>query len=208
MTTTDQDTAPDISVVMGTYNGAAFLREQLTSILDQDLRPLEVIVADDGSSDETVQIVQQLADVAPIPIKLVQNSVNLGFGENFLAACDHASGQFIAFSDQDDIWYPSKLQASRTALTSTASLLCVHAVDDIDAHGQFLRRNDQRIGGTQVIERLEGDPWDVFYGFTMLFERSLLDHFGRQDAARTSSPSVNPCPTTVGSTSWLLPWDG
>ena len=169
----------EITVVMGTHNGSRYVREQLQTILQQTLPPAEIVVADDCSTDDTVAVVARVAAHAQIPIRIHRNDSRLGFAENFLAACDLASSRLIAFSDQDDHWYPHKLAASREALVRNGAVLCVHGVDDIDASGGFLRPNPQRITRERVYEPLEPNPWDVYYGFTMLFERSLLDKLDR-----------------------------
>lgn len=171
--------ASDISVVMGTFNGASYINEQLESILRQTVRPREIIICDDGSTDNTVDVVAAITAGADVPVTVHRNSRRLGFAENFLAACDHARGQYIAFSDQDDRWYPQKLEVALGALRTHRAALCVHAVDNIDAAGEFLHYNDQRIARLQVHEPLEPNPWDVYYGFTMLFDRDLLAKIDR-----------------------------
>lgn len=169
----------EITVVMGTHNGSPYIREQLETILQQTFRPAEIVVSDDCSTDDTVAVVEEIATGAEVPIRIRRNDPSLGFAENFLSACDLASSRLIAFSDQDDHWYPDKLAVSRDALLSNQAVLCVHGVDNIDSSGAFLRANPQRIARYRVYEPLEANPWDVYYGFTMLFERSLLDKFDR-----------------------------
>lgn len=98
-----------ISVVMATYNGEHFLRKQLDSILNQTLVPKEIIIVDDCSKDNTVAIVQEYCDRYPI-IRLISNEKNLGYIGNFEKGMRLTNGDFIALSDQDDIWLPSKLE--------------------------------------------------------------------------------------------------
>lgn len=104
-----------ISVVMATFNGARFLDEQLGSVLFQTVQPLEVIVCDDRSDDETVSIVESWMD--RLPLKYYVNESRLGVVRNFQRACSLATeGNYIALCDQDDIWKPDKLEKSRIAL--------------------------------------------------------------------------------------------
>jgi glycosyltransferase involved in cell wall biosynthesis len=174
---------------MATYNGARHIREQLRTILTQTARPAEIIVSDDGSRDDTIGVVRAVAAQTDVPIVIQSNDHRLGFSENFLQACDLASSQLIAFSDQDDRWFPDKLEVSRRALLENDAVLCVHGVDDIDLAGHFLNKNSQRISRFRVYRPLEANPWDVYYGFTMLFERSLLDRIDRgQRGADSFSP--------------------
>ena len=97
-----------VSVVMGTYNGERFLREQLDSIINQTYPIYEIIIQDDCSTDGTVGIVREYATKYPI-IKLYINEKNLGCNQNFKTAAKLATGDYVAISDQDDIWLPEKI---------------------------------------------------------------------------------------------------
>lgn len=90
-----------IAVCLASYNGEKFIRAQLVSIL-AELGPDDlVIVSDDGSSDGTLCVVRAFGDPR---IKLICNSVNLGYIKNFESAASKADADFIFFSDQDDLW--------------------------------------------------------------------------------------------------------
>jgi glycosyltransferase involved in cell wall biosynthesis len=99
-----------VSVVMCTYNGSKFLREQLDSISQQTRLPDELIVCDDCSSDETIQILDSYADDANFPVFIRRNPDRLGTSKNFEQAISFAQGDIIALSDQDDVWRYDKLQ--------------------------------------------------------------------------------------------------
>lgn len=98
-----------VSVVMCTYNGACYIREQLDSILNQTYPIYELIVQDDCSTDGTVEIVEEYKS-KDNRIKLFINPTPLGFNYNFSSALFRTSGDYIATSDQDDIWRADKLQ--------------------------------------------------------------------------------------------------
>ncbi len=98
-----------ISVAMCTYNGARYLPEQLRSFLEQRRPPDEIVICDDGSSDETVELLEEFARSAPFAVHLHRNPVNLGYSRNFRKAVALCSGDLIALSDQDDVWYAQKL---------------------------------------------------------------------------------------------------
>jgi len=100
---------PRVSVVMATYNGERYLREQMDSILAQDYPLFEIIVQDDCSTDSTWDILKDYERQHPTLFKLFRNKQNLGFNENFRTAFLRAEGDFIAISDQDDIWLPTKI---------------------------------------------------------------------------------------------------
>ena len=95
---------------MCTYNGALYLREQLDSIAAQTRLPDELVVCDDGSTDRTVAILEAFAAAAPFAVRIHLNRANLGTPKNFERAIGLATGEIIAFGDQDDVWYPHKLE--------------------------------------------------------------------------------------------------
>jgi Glycosyl transferase family 2 len=95
---------------MCTYNGADFLSEQLESIVAQSRRPDEIVICDDGSTDETQALLKEFAAVSPVPVSLHINENNLGTIKNFERAISLCTGEVIALSDQDDVWHQDKLQ--------------------------------------------------------------------------------------------------
>lgn len=100
---------PQIAVVMTTFNGDKYLVEQLESIISQTLRPSEIIVCDDGSSDDTIQILKRYSERKILVHH--QNEQRLGVVKNFTKATTLVStAEYIAFADQDDVWLPNKLE--------------------------------------------------------------------------------------------------
>lgn len=98
------------SVAMCTYNGAQFIEKQLRSILNQSMLVDEIVVCDDGSSDETIDIIKQLSINTQIPIRIYVNKTNLGCVRNFEKAISLCKGDIIFLSDQDDIWEQNKVE--------------------------------------------------------------------------------------------------
>lgn len=98
-----------VSIAMATYNGAAYLTEQLESFVAQTRRPDELVVSDDGSTDATIEILERFAGEAPFPVRLYRNTQRLGYAGNFDRALQLASGDLVFLSDQDDVWFPEKL---------------------------------------------------------------------------------------------------
>ncbi len=99
---------PMISVAIATYNGEKYLREQLDSIYNQSHKDIEVVVSDDCSYDSTAQILEEYRVEHCLDYHV--NKKNIGFVKNFEKAILHCSGDYIALSDQDDIWMPDKLE--------------------------------------------------------------------------------------------------
>lgn len=99
-----------ISIAMATYNGADYIEAQLQSFVDQTRQPDEVIITDDQSSDNTVELIEQFASRAPFEIKVTVNKKNLGYAGNFNAALMNTTGDLVFLSDQDDVWFPEKIK--------------------------------------------------------------------------------------------------
>lgn len=104
---------PLVSVCIGTYNRERFIRECLDSVYSQTYKNIEVIVVDDCSTDKTVEIVQTYKPT--ILIQLDKNSGICSLTRNKAAA--HAKGEFIAFLDSDDAWYPEKIEIQVDRMT-------------------------------------------------------------------------------------------
>lgn len=100
----------DVSVVLCTRNGEQWISELLESIATQSRPPDELIVSDDRSEDATCSIVTEFAGTAPFDVRLEVNEVPMGSTRNFASALTRCGGRFIALADQDDIWYPRKLE--------------------------------------------------------------------------------------------------
>lgn len=98
-----------ISIAIATYNGEAYLQQQLDSFLNQTRRPDEVVVSDDNSTDNTVDILNSFKLMAPFDVKLIENKENVGYKNNFERALQQVSGELIFMSDQDDVWFENKI---------------------------------------------------------------------------------------------------
>lgn len=98
-----------ISVALCTYNGERYIREQLESILNQTVKVDEIVVCDDGSNDNTLQIIEGFAGTTGTAIHIHRNVTNLGPAKNFQKAINLCSGDIIFLSDQDDVWMPKKV---------------------------------------------------------------------------------------------------
>ncbi len=102
--------AMNLSIALCTYNGEKYLTEQLASFLRQTRLPDELIVCDDRSTDETVEILEIFAADAPFPVRIYVNENNLGSTKNFERAISLCDGDIIFLSDQDDLWCEEKLE--------------------------------------------------------------------------------------------------
>ena len=98
-----------ISVALCTYNGERYIREQLESILNQTMPVDEIVVCDDGSTDNTLHIIESIRDGSHTDIRIYCNEKNLGPAYNFQKNIDLCCGDIIFLSDQDDVWYQDKV---------------------------------------------------------------------------------------------------
>lgn len=180
------DTMPDtISVALCTYNGARFLEQQLASLQAQERRPDELVVCDDRSTDNTVQMLESFARTAPFPVRIHVNPVNLGSTRNFDRAMRLCAGSLIAFCDQDDIWRPARLSACAKALQDDPDLGLIFSngelIDDTGAQlpGQLW---DQFTFSSAIRERIRhGDMlplvrYRFVTGATVMFRARLRDY--------------------------------
>jgi glycosyltransferase involved in cell wall biosynthesis len=106
-----------IDIILGTYNGEKYLREQVESILAQTIKDWRLLIRDDGSNDGTVAIIQDY--VKHHPGKIIQvdpDGENLGVVANFGRLMEVSSADYVMFCDQDDVWYPDKIARSYGAL--------------------------------------------------------------------------------------------
>ena len=164
----------EISVVMATYNGARFIREQVRSLLEQTKLPAELVIADDGSTDETMAIVQDALADAPFPIRFQINSERKGFRRNFVEAASSARASLIAFCDQDDVWRPDKLARMALVFDDPSVMLAYHNAVITDPEGRATGRLYAPDGGRKRSESSLVDPWSSSLGFTQMFRKDLV----------------------------------
>ncbi|MFN3300383.1 MAG: glycosyltransferase family 2 protein [Sediminibacterium sp.] len=135
---THPKTYPLVSVILATYNGELYIREQVDSILRQTYKNIEIIFVDDCSSDKTVSILDSICHNYS-HCSLIINTENMGYIRNFEKGMMMAKGEFIAPADQDDIWLPEKIEKlieatnNETNITYCDSLL-------IDYKGESLSK--------------------------------------------------------------------
>jgi len=98
-----------VSIVMATYNGEKYLREQLDSIIEQTYKNIELIVVDDCSQDSTLDILVAY-QASHNFIKIYRNESNMGVSQTFSFGITKAIGDYVAFCDQDDVWLPNKIE--------------------------------------------------------------------------------------------------
>lgn len=101
---------PYVSIAMCTYNATQYLQEQLDSIATQSQLPDELVICDDRSSDNTIEIIKSFTAKVSFPIRLYINEENLGLCKNREKAISLCTGDIIILSDWDDVWKPNKIE--------------------------------------------------------------------------------------------------
>jgi glycosyltransferase involved in cell wall biosynthesis len=99
----------EISIALCTFNGVHFLSDQLKSIKAQTRKPDEIVICDDGSSDETLAILYAFREECSFSVRVYSNISRLGSIKNFEKAIELCKGDIIVLADQDDVWVPGKL---------------------------------------------------------------------------------------------------
>jgi glycosyltransferase involved in cell wall biosynthesis len=114
---------PLVSIVIATYNGSLFLAQQMESVIAQTYPNIEVVVVDDCSTDNTIEILKNFQQQFP-NISIHRNETNVGYVKNFEKGCILASGKYIALCDQDDVWHPDKIKKMQAAIGSYPFIYC------------------------------------------------------------------------------------
>lgn len=117
---------PRVSVVMGLYNGEKFLAEQIESVRAQSLADWELVLSDDASTDGTAALARSFA-AKDARIRCYRHERNVGITENFLGALAAVKGEYVAFSDQDDVWAPRKLERLAGVLSARPDVSLVYS---------------------------------------------------------------------------------
>jgi glycosyltransferase involved in cell wall biosynthesis len=162
-----------ISIVVTTYNGEKYIKEQIDSFLSQTLSPDEIIITDDCSSDKTIKIVEKYKENYSDKIKIFQNQYNLGFTKNFQEGIKKSSGDIIFLSDQDDLWYENKIEIVVKKFNSNPNVdLIIHDADLVNENLKFTNYSVL----SQVISGFNNT--DVFItGALTAFKKNLVKYF-------------------------------
>jgi len=168
-----ENNKPTVAVVVATYNGATYLREQLESIVQQTYKPSQIIIIDDASIDDTLRVANNFAADHPEAM-VVQNETRLGYIKNFEKGMLLANANYIALSDQDDIWMPNKLAVLVNAIGD--QMLAYSDSELIDAQGNLLNQKMSSIKNqlayhTPIMYAI--GAWAP--GHAMLFKKELVN---------------------------------
>lgn len=142
-----------ISVALCTYNGEKYLSKQLNSIINQTKKVDEIIVCDDGSTDSTINILNEYNNSYPNLFKIYKNSVNLRSNKNFEKAISLTSGDYIFLADQDDLWVPQKVEKTLTIFEENPN------AEGVFSNASLIDDNDNYLFDNKI------SLWDSVYFF-------------------------------------------
>jgi glycosyltransferase involved in cell wall biosynthesis len=168
---------PLVSVIMPTYQGAAFVGETIESVLAQTYEPIELVVVDDASTDGTPDIVARYAERAPGRIRLERGSERLGPTRRRNEALSLARGPLLAWLDQDDLWVPEKTARQVEVMLERPDVGLVYTgYDAFDSETRetipWRDRDSEAVGDVLVPLFVRG----CFVGsLTALFRREVLE---------------------------------
>ncbi|WP_370895465.1 glycosyltransferase [Chryseobacterium gossypii] len=166
----------NISVCMASYNGGCYISEQIDSILVQLIPGDELIIIDDCSTDNTIDIIKSFQSHY---IKLFSNEKNIGHVRTFERALGLASKNYICFSDQDDIWLPGRLEKLYNTIKKQNVLLVAsnfHINNESNNRIEFLRlKNENSNRFSENIHRIFKGK-SAYYGCTMIMQRRFLEY--------------------------------
>ncbi len=113
-----------VDVLLATYNGEKYLNELIDSIFDNDYPNFKILIRDDGSTDNTIKIIEKYLNDFPDKIRLIQDNKRLGTKGNFLELLKHSDAKYTMFADQDDYWLKDKI-------STTIAYLQNHEIDKL-----------------------------------------------------------------------------
>ena len=126
-----------VSIALCTYNGAAYISEQLDTLVNQSYPNCEIVVVDDCSKDNTIKILREYAEKYP-QISVHSNTENLGYTRNFEKAIRLCKGEYIALCDQDDIWDKNKISTMVELIGD--NILAYHDSEFVDELGDPINK--------------------------------------------------------------------
>ena len=149
------DKVSNIAILLATYNGALYIREQIDSLLSQTFTDWHLYIHDDGSTDDTIAIIRALINEHPQKITLLEYPSQGGACRNFLSLLEAVEAPYYMFCDQDDVWMPTKIETTYARLKTleqqqpdipllvhsdlTLTDACLNVIDDSFVRNQRIK---------------------------------------------------------------------
>ena len=180
------------------YNHAQFIADNLKAIWDADCKNIEVIAVDDGSKDNSAEILKELQATSPIPMNVILQENTGNVGHNFNVGLKQAKGQFITFMSFDDVLCSDKIKQCITKLSENSNLAFIASskVCGIDSNGNKintipeLKLNTMMSTTIDDLLNLEYEEFGAFYIQGTFFRKSIVDTVGGFDEDMTGDDIV------------------
>jgi glycosyltransferase involved in cell wall biosynthesis len=171
-----------ISVVIPSYNRASLLPRTIESIIKQKINDIEIIIADDGSKDNTEQVVKELSKKHPF-IRYIKNPINKGEAAARNLGIKAVTGKYVAFLDSDDEWLPNKLSLQLDLIENNPDkydlVICDYYLVDESGHKELIqpRFPQKKFSSKNLLQQ----GCNVSFGSTSLLKAKVLDKIGEFD---------------------------
>ena len=176
----------EVEILLATFNGERFLRQQIDSLLNQDYQNIRVLARDDGSSDGTMAVLREYAELFPEKFRLLVTEASTSHPKwNFLELLKTSTADYICLSDQDDVWLPFKVRSEKQAMDQLerrygpqVPLLVFSDLRIVDESlkeldSSFWKRNRIRPESIHRLQVLLGQ--NVLTGCTAMLNRKLVE---------------------------------
>lgn len=100
---------PPVSIILPVFNAGAFLIKMLQTIAQQTLQCFELVIVNDGSTDDSAETIKRFACSVGFPVRVIEHDSNLGLNASINSGIREARGNFLALADHDDMWHPEKV---------------------------------------------------------------------------------------------------
>jgi glycosyltransferase involved in cell wall biosynthesis len=181
--------SPAVTVVIPSYNYAGFVDRAVRSVLEQTVPPREVIVVDDGSSDDTLDVLRQFGAAVR-----VERQENRGVASTRNRGAALATSELLAFLDADDEWLPEKLERQLAAFEEEPDVGLVHcAVRVVDVDGQLLTVHDDGRAGWLAEDLLLHKPAVVMPASTGIVPTAVFRSVGGFDERLSTAADWELC---------------
>jgi glycosyltransferase involved in cell wall biosynthesis len=165
---------PRLSVLMPAYNASAYVGEAIGSILTQTFRDFELLILDDCSTDNTLNVAKSFDDKR---IRILSNSTNLGYLKSCNKLFNQANGDFITFQDADDYSVSNRFTLQLEAFASDQTLgMAGTWANIVDVHGNFIRSDNRAESYEEIKNALL--VASQFNGATIMIKREVLKEIG------------------------------
>ena len=168
-----------IAILMATYNGRKYLGEQIDSILSQSSRQWHLYIHDDGSTDGTIELLNDYAEKHPEWVTILDYPSQGGALQNFMSLLEKVEADYYMFSDQDDVWHPTKVELSYQAMQEQEAMhpdkpIIVHSdVRVVDGDLNLLHPSYREYGHIypDAVKDFKSCVINITLGCAMLFNR-------------------------------------